>query len=232
MKTAVPSRTPTLADREDAPGLSEGYRQGNELFARLAGLEYDSSCKNPERISGTAYDPDAYHAGKPCRSRSSCRLPSLRETGSAERTEGETGTLYRNGGQGGRGVRKRLRTKESAMSRGHHNEYVSAQPATSSTSMACRRRRPSDWAVEAFADYGAENVESTFRSCYAERRSMARAPAPERWRQRQTGGRRGEQAGRGGGDRGVPVFAGGVPPQMSSRTIAESAGRRRPASCR
>ena len=49
------------ADRKTLRVYQEGYRQGNELFARLAGLEYDSSCKNPERISGTAYDPDAYY---------------------------------------------------------------------------------------------------------------------------------------------------------------------------
>ena len=42
------------ADRKTLRVYQEGYRQGNELFARLAGLEYDSSCKNPERISGTA----------------------------------------------------------------------------------------------------------------------------------------------------------------------------------
>ena len=48
------------ADRKTLRVYQEGYRQGNELFARLAGLEYDSSCKNPERISGTAYDPVSY----------------------------------------------------------------------------------------------------------------------------------------------------------------------------
>ena len=37
------------ADRKTLRVYQEGYRQGNELFARLAGLEYDSSCKNPER---------------------------------------------------------------------------------------------------------------------------------------------------------------------------------------
>ena len=94
------------ADRKTLRVYQEGYRQGNELFARLAGLEYDSSCKNPERISGTAYDPDAYYNPEALPLQVKLPPAPLRETGSAERTEGETGTLYRNGGQGGRGVRK------------------------------------------------------------------------------------------------------------------------------
>ena len=106
LKTAVPSRTPTLPIGRRSGSTREGYRQGNELFARLAGLEYDSSCKNPERISGTAYDPDAYYNPEAPAAPGQAAACSLRETGSAERTEGETGTLYRNGGQGGRGVRK------------------------------------------------------------------------------------------------------------------------------
>ena len=91
------------ADRKTLRVYQEGYRQGNELFARLAGLEYDSSCKNPERISGTAYDPDAYY--NPEALPLQVKLPPA-PSAKPGRPKGETGTLYRNGGQGGRGVRK------------------------------------------------------------------------------------------------------------------------------
>ena len=67
---------------------------------------------------------------------------------------------------------------------------MSCAPATSSTSMACRRRRPSHGRSRRLPIMARENVESTFRSCYAgeEEHGSVRLPrsAGGKGRRRQT----------------------------------------------
>ena len=160
LKTAVPSRTPTLRVYQ------EGYRQGNELFARLAGLEYDSSCKNPERISGTAYDPDAYY--NPEALPLQVKLPPApsAKPGRPKGRKAKPGRYTATAGKAAEVSGKRLEDEGIRYEPGHHNEYV-MRTGYLFNLYGVPEAEAVAWAIEAFADYGAENVESTFRSCYA-----------------------------------------------------------------
>ena len=161
LKTAVPSRTPTLLRV-----YQEGYRQGNELFARLAGLEYDSSCKNPERISGTAYDPDAYY--NPEALPLQVKLPPApsAKPGRPKGRKAKPGRYIATAGKAAEVSGKRLEDEGIRYEPGHHNEYV-MRTGYLFNLYGVPEAEAVAWAIEAFADYGAENVESTFRSCYA-----------------------------------------------------------------
>ena len=61
---------------------------------------------------------------------------------------------------------KRLEDEGIRYEPGHHNEYV-MRTGYLFNLYGVPEAEAVAWAVEAFADYGAENVESTFRSCYA-----------------------------------------------------------------
>ena len=61
---------------------------------------------------------------------------------------------------------KRLEDEGIRYEPGHHNEYV-MRTGYLFNLYGVPEAEAVAWAIEAFADYGAENVESTFRSCYA-----------------------------------------------------------------
>lgn len=154
------------ADRKTLRVYQEGYRQGNELFARLAGLEYDSSCKNPERISGTAYDPDAYY--NPEALPLQVKLPPTpsAKPGRPKGRKAKPGRYIATAGKAAEVSGKRLEDEGIRYEPGHHNEYV-MRTGYLFNLYGVPEAEAVAWAIEAFADYGAENVESTFRSCYA-----------------------------------------------------------------
>lgn len=112
------------ADRKTLRVYQEGYRQGNELFARLAGLEYDSSCKNPERISGTAYDPDAYY--NPEALPLQVKLPPApsAKPGRPKGQKAKPGRYTATAGKAAEVSGKRLEDEGIRYEPGHHNEYV------------------------------------------------------------------------------------------------------------
>lgn len=112
------------ADRKTLRVYQEGYRQGNELFARLAGLEYDSSCKNPERISGTAYDPDAYY--NPEALSLQVKLPPApsAKPGRPKGQKAKPGRYTATAGKAAEVSGKRLEDEGIRYEPGHHNEYV------------------------------------------------------------------------------------------------------------
>lgn len=112
------------ADRKTLRVYQEGYRQGNELFARLAGLEYDSSCKNPERISGTAYDPDAYY--NPEALPLQVKLPPApsAKPGRPKGRKAKPGRYTATAGKAAEVSGKRLEDEGIRYEPGHHNEYV------------------------------------------------------------------------------------------------------------
>ena len=61
---------------------------------------------------------------------------------------------------------KRLEDEGIRYEPGHHNEYV-MRTGYLFNLYGVPEAEAVAWAIEALADYGAENVESTFRSCYA-----------------------------------------------------------------
>lgn len=112
------------ADRKTLRVYQEGYRQGNELFARLAGLEYDSSCKNPERISGTAYDPDAYYNPEALPLQVKLPPASSAKPGRPKGRKAKPGRYTATAGKAAEVSGKRLEDEGIRYEPGHHNEYV------------------------------------------------------------------------------------------------------------
>ena len=218
------------ADRKTLRVYQEGYRQGNELFARLAGLEYDSSCKNPERIVRLMIRTPIT-IRKPCRSRSSCRLLPPRN-----RVGRKDGRRNRDAISQRRARRPRCpengwRTKESAMSRATITN-MSCAPATSSTSMACRRRRPSHGRSRRLPIMARRTSRAPSVPATRERRSMAPCACPGALAAK-ADGRQTRRTSRPRWRRSRrSCFRRRSSATMSSRTIVKSAGRRRPASCR
>lgn len=105
LKTAVPSRTPTLPIGRRSGSTRRATDRVTNFSPASPGWNTTAVARIPNGSAVRLMIRTPITIRKPWRSRSAAAC-SLRETGSAERTEGETGTLYRNGGQGGRGVRK------------------------------------------------------------------------------------------------------------------------------
>lgn len=161
----VPAEDAEPAAQETLKAYQEAYRQGNDYYARLVGQAYDGACKNPERISGLAHDPDAYlnagaipltihppqeqevkkrdKPGRPCQA-------------NRYRTTPEKAAAI---------VKRQLEDEGVRYEAGHHNEYIMRLGYLFNLYGV-----PGDdairWAVQAFADYGAATVESILHSCY------------------------------------------------------------------
>ncbi|WP_293672330.1 BT4734/BF3469 family protein [uncultured Parabacteroides sp.] len=153
------------AARETLYAYQEAYRQGNEYYARLTGQEYDSLCKNPERISGLAYDPQACF--NPGALPLTVKLPEKPQA-KARRKPGRPpvpGKHRATAEATAESVYELLDTEGIAYEPGHHNEYI-MRTGYLFNLYGVPEAEALAWAVEAFGDYGPANVEAIFRSCY------------------------------------------------------------------
>ena len=130
------------ADRKTLRVYQEGYRQG------------------------TAYDPDAYY--NPEALPLQVKLPPApsAKPGRPKGRKAKPGRYTATAGKAAEVSGKRLKDEGIRYEPGHHNEYV-MRTGYLFNLYGVPEAEAVAWAVEAFADYGAENVESTFRSCYA-----------------------------------------------------------------
>lgn len=132
------------------------FRQMNEHYARLTGLPYDEKCKNCTRLSGLAYDPEAYFQpaampfiiAKPRPEEHPARLKAQRMNlrrlvEAAERVLADEGVAY---------------------TAHHHNEYI-MRMGYLLNAYGADREAATDWAVKHFADYDGD-VAAILRSCY------------------------------------------------------------------
>ncbi|MFQ6928914.1 MAG: BT4734/BF3469 family protein [Parabacteroides merdae] len=199
------------ADRKTLRVYQEGYRQGNELSPASPGWNTTAVARIPNGSAVRLMIRTPVQSGSPA---AQVKLPPAPPRNRVGRKDGRRNrdAIPQRRARRPRCPENGWRTKESAMSRATITN-MSCAPATSSTSMACRRRRPSHGRSRRLPIMARRTSRHLPFLLRGRGGAWLRAPAPERWRQRQMGGRRGEQAGRGGGDRGVPVFAGGVPPQ-------------------
>lgn len=145
--------------KETLKAYQEAYRQGNEYYARLVGHAYDGKCKNPERISGLAYDPEAYFhpAALPL-----AIDPSPTRSGNKKR---QPNRFRATPDEAAKAAGERLEEEGIRYEAGHHNEYI-MRVGYLLNLYGVAEAEALAWAVGAFADYGTEAVESILRSCY------------------------------------------------------------------
>lgn len=161
--------------RETLAGYQEAYRQGNEYYACLCGLDYDPLCKNPERISGMAHDPGAYYHPEAAPLR--IFPPQAKERAKKGRPS-KPGRYTASAEKAAKAVARRLEEEGVRYDPGHHNEYI-MRAGYLFNLYGVAEADALAWAAGAFADYGAENVGSIFRSCYrkVEEHGTLRLPA-------------------------------------------------------
>ncbi len=157
----------------------EGYRQGNEHYARLTGLEYDSACKNPERISGLAFDPDAFF--NPGAAPLAAKLPEKPSEKSGRkpgrpRTAGKFTAMP---AEAAETVEQLLEKEHVTYETGHHNEYI-MRTGYLFNLYGVPEAEALRWAAGKFADYGPGNAEGIFRSCYRKTEEHGTYALPDR----------------------------------------------------
>lgn len=132
------------------------FRQMNGHYARLTGQACDEKCKNCTRLSGLAYDPEAYYQpaatpfviAKPRPEEHPARLKAQRMklariVRTAERLLADEGIAY---------------------TEHHHNEYI-MRMGYLLNAYGADQEAATQWAVKRFADYDGD-VEGILRSCY------------------------------------------------------------------
>ncbi len=146
----------------------QAFFQVNEYYAGRLGLDYDKACKNPERISGLAYDPRAHYnpAATPFRIDAETvgnkPLPSGRPVG------GKLAIALRR-------IKGILEGEGLSYGPGHHNEYI-MRVGYMLNRYGISKRKATEWAISAFADYGEAQVRSIMRSCYQQTDEHATRP--------------------------------------------------------
>ena len=137
------------------------FAHGNGYYERLLGVEADRQCKNVNRLSGLAHDPDVYfnpHAAP--------------FTASEITAEGRVAAERLRSGRRTQQIQEyydcviapRLRQEKIVYAPGSHNKYVMRVGYM----LAGRRYRMEDavsWAVERFGDYA--DTGQVIRSCYS-----------------------------------------------------------------
>lgn len=158
----VPVEDADPAARETLHAYQSAYQQGNEYYARLLGLAYDGACKNPERISGLAHDPEAYlnPAAVPLTIH-----PPAEKTGGKPGKTGRANHYRATPEQAVPIARARLDEEGIRYEAGHHNEYI-MRTGYLLNLYGVPEADAIRWAAAEFADYGVGTVEGILGSCY------------------------------------------------------------------
>ena len=155
VEKAEPASTETLK------AYQEAYRQGNEYYAQLVGQEYDGSCKNPERISGLAYDPDAFFHPEA----QPLTIHPVQKQANKSTPNSRPGSYQATPEKAAKAACAELETEEIHYEAGNHNTYI-MRTGYLFNNYGVPEAEAVAWAMETFADYGKATVESIFHSCY------------------------------------------------------------------
>lgn len=143
---------PEEGNREAA--YREAFLQGNRYYAELAGLEFDTACKNPTRLSGLASDPKAFFNPD--------AVPFPEAKVSAKQKTTRNFRLER----ALAAARADLQEEGVAYCEHHHNEYI-MRMGYLLNAYGVDQEEATAWAVGKFSDYDGD-VAAIFRSCYAQ----------------------------------------------------------------
>lgn len=132
------------------------FRKINEHYAALIGHPYDEKCKNVTRLSGLAYDPEAYFCAE------ATRFVISKPKHEVNTTRGKAGkTLLRKAVQA---IETELSAQGMAYVEHRRNEYI-MRTGYLLNAYGVELETATQWAVERFADYDGD-VAGIFRSCY------------------------------------------------------------------
>ena len=136
------------------------FAKGNDYYQQLIGKEADFQCKNVNRLSGLAYDPDAYYK--------SCAKPFTAEEISKFHTEATKKNQLqkkqdRINNYYEQIIKPKLAADKIIYEPGKHNNYV----MRAGYMLARKRYAHADvlkWALQKFPEYN--DVEQVIKSCY------------------------------------------------------------------
>ena len=132
---------------------AEAFRMGNDHYAHTLGVETDRQCKNPTRLCGLAYDPQAYYNPEAV---PFVIAPPKSVNKPHRKAVGLSRVLPV--------VKEELAQAGIEYCAGHHNEYISRMGYLMNL-YGVDLEELTRWAVEEFDDY-AEHIPAIFRSCY------------------------------------------------------------------
>ncbi len=136
------------------------YLAGNSYYQRLTGHPYDPLCKNPTRLSGMAFDPEAYYNPDAIAFRrdeitqqSKIAYKQGKEEKQRERIQGYYDTF----------IMPRLAEQNIVYQPGKHNDYV-MRVGYMLADKGYNRKVAIQWALEKFKEY--DGTEQVMRSCF------------------------------------------------------------------
>ena len=132
------------------------FGQMNGHYAQLVGLPYDEKCKNATRLSGLAYDPEAYY--EPAATPFVIAKPRPEEHPARQKAQQKK--LRRMVTE----AERLLANEGVAYTEHHHNEYI-MRMGYLLNAYGADQEAATQWAVERFADYDGD-VAGIVRSCY------------------------------------------------------------------
>ncbi len=136
------------------------FLAGNRYYQELTQQKFDPQCKNPTRLSGMAYDPEAYlnpeavaFGSEEIERLSNTAYKENKEVKARQRIQTYYDTV----------VKPRLDAEGIKYESGHHNNYV-MRVGYMLADKGCQRKAAIKWAVEKFKEY--DGTEQVFNSCF------------------------------------------------------------------
>ena len=152
------------------------YHKGNAYFARLAGKEYDGKCGDLTRLSGMAHDPEAYYNpdAEPFTvtdaEAAEANLDPSTEPGKPRKNEAP-GTYHTSAEETWAVVEKMLAKRDVVYGTGTHHAFV-MHAAHLFNRFGTSEESLTEWAAQAWADYGHKERNAIIKWVYAHRQSQ------------------------------------------------------------
>lgn len=152
------------------------YRKGNTYFAGLAGMDYDGNCGDLTRLSGMAHDAGAYYNpdAEPFTvsdaEAAEANLDSTTEPGKPRKNE-PTGTYHTVANETWGVVEKMLAKRDVVYGPGTHHAFV-MHAAHLFNRFGTSEESLTEWAEQAWADYGQKDRNAIIHWVYAHRQSQ------------------------------------------------------------
>ena len=142
------------------------FAAGNAYYERLVNLESDKQCKNVNRLSGLAYDPDVYFNPDATAFTSEeikTAFSKVAKESKSQKQISRIATYYEDI------IKPKLDTDGIHYGPGTHNDYV-MRVGYMLASKRYARAEATKWAMRQFPEY--DGVEQVFKSCFAKTASQ------------------------------------------------------------
>lgn len=152
------------------------YHKGNTYFARLVGKDYDGKCSDLTRLSGMAHDPDAYYNpdAEPFSitdaEAAEANLDPCTEAGKPRKEE-PAGTYHTTADETWGVVEKMLSKRDVVYGPHTHHAFV-MHAAHLFNRFGTSEESLTEWAAQAWADYGQKERNGIISWVYAHRQNQ------------------------------------------------------------